>query len=291
MGDYGRITEHTVGVLLKEMVRRAIETIQASQFSFEVTEKETSYNVGRDFVTSADRAAQAIYMGMIRECLPGYGIIAEEDDLRVPCTLEGQKIWVTVDPLDGTRAFMRRQSQGIGTMVALVTEDEVISAYVGDVITREIYGYRPESPKAHRISRYSIGEELEVDEARPLARQYCLLHTEPGTFSKRAQRLFMSKDRAFGSFEITRGSVGIEFARLWKGEVGGILTLPGVVTPWDFCPLLGISRRLGFAFLAIRDDGLVRVEPPVIRDHHRLDDEFVIVHESRIEEISGSYHE
>ncbi len=291
MGDYGHITEHAVGVLLKEMVRRAIETIQAQQFGFEVTEKERKFGHGRDFVTSADRAAQAIYLGMIRECLPGYGIVAEEDDLRVPCTLDGKKIWVTVDPLDGTRAFMRRQSQGIGTMVALVTEDDVISAYVGDVITREIYGYRPESPRVHRISRYSIGVELEVDREKPLSRQYLLLHTEPGAFSKRAQRLFFSSERAFGSFEITRGSVGIEFARLWKGEVGGIMTLPGVVTPWDFCPLLGISRRLGFAFLAIRDDGLVRVEPPVIRDHHRLEDEFVIVHESRIEEIREAYDE
>lgn len=289
MGDYGGLTEHAVGVLLKEMVRRAIEAIQARQIHFEVAEKSTSYGSQQDIVTSADRAAQEIYLGMIRECLPGYGIIAEEDELREACTVEPRS-WLTVDPLDGTRAFVRRQSQGIGTMIALVRDSEVVSAYVGDVLTREIYGYRPESTSVHRIRRYSLGVRLSIDRARPISSQSLLLHTEPRRFSEHARSLFeVPATRAFGSFEITSGSVGLAFARLWKAEVGGILTMPGRITPWDFCPLLGISKKLGFVFLAVRSDGLVPVELPIIRDFYTLEDEHVVVHESRIEEICEVY--
>ena len=102
--NYGTLTPHAVGVVLKEMVRRAIETIQAQQFSFEVEEKQGPSGE-LDFVTSADLAAQEIYLRMIKECLPGCGVIAEEDGLRVPCERD-DKLWLTVDPLDGTRAFI-----------------------------------------------------------------------------------------------------------------------------------------------------------------------------------------
>src|SRR6185503_21353335 len=67
----------------------------------------------------------------------------------------------TVDPLDGTKAFIRRQSQGVGTMVALVDDGRVQSAYIGDVNTQEIYGFRPASSSVHRISEYETAERLE----------------------------------------------------------------------------------------------------------------------------------
>lgn len=285
MERFGGLTDHAVGVLLKEMVRRAIESIQAHQFSFEVTEKHNDFQAGIDFVTNADRAAQEIYVKMITECLPGFGIIAEEDNLRVESTLE-EPIWVTVDPLDGTKAFMRRQSHGIGTMVALVNQTDVLAAYVGDANTREIYGFRPGSTRVHRISRYSSGTRLEIDALRPLNMQHALLHDEPRDFSEPTQRLFLDPDsRLFHSFEITRGSVGLEFSRLWKGEVGGVFLRPGNKTPWDFNPVLGISRHMGFRFLAIREGGLQEVDIPVFRDIGYLADEIVVVHESRIHEV------
>ncbi|QED29071.1 inositol monophosphatase family protein [Microvenator marinus] len=283
MSEFGPLTSHALGVLLKEMVRRAIETIQAQQFTFEASEKTTSYGSGLDFVTTADHAAQAIYLRMVRECLPGYGIIAEEDELQVECAFS-PSLWITIDPLDGTRAFMRRQSHGIGTMVALISEHEVHAAYVGDVTTREIYGYRPGSPKVHRISQYSSGVELTVDPQRLLKRQYLLLHDDPASFSTESQRLFLTPaSRLFSSYEITRGSVGIEFSRLWKGEVGGILIRPGNITPWDFAPIIGISRRLGFVFVNLETKQVFEMEVP--RTTLEVNAEVIIVHESRVPEL------
>jgi len=282
MSDFGPLSSHAVGVLLKEMVRRAIETIQEQQFTFEASEKTTSYGEGLDFVTTADHAAQEIYLKMARECFPGYGIIAEEDELNVDCVLE-QRFWITIDPLDGTRAFMRRQSHGIGTMVAMISENEVHAAYIGDVTTREIYGYRPGSAKVHRISRFSSGHQLQIDAERTLSQQYLLLHDDPASFPPHAQTLFLNPARRlFKSYEVTRGSIGVEFSRLWKGEVGGILVHPGNVTPWDFAPILGISARLGFVFLSL--DRLEPFEFPIPRTTFNVDQELLVIHGSRLAE-------
>jgi fructose-1,6-bisphosphatase/inositol monophosphatase family enzyme len=284
--EFGHLSNHAVGVILREMVRLAIESIQAQRFDFDASEKSSPYRAGRDLVTSADLAAQAIYVHMIMECLPGVGIIAEEDNLRVPSTLP-KPLWITVDPLDGTQAFTRRQSHGIGTMISLVNDQEVLAAYVGDAITREIYGFRPGSAKVHRISRGYDTMRLEVEEDLSLNLQHALLHNEPREFSLEAQQLFLEPpQRIFKSFEITRGSIGMEFTRLWKGEVGGIFIRPGSTTPWDFNPIFGISRHMGFKFLQIAPDGLHEVEMPVLLSLGSLEHELLVVHQSRVHELS-----
>ncbi len=277
------LTPQAVGTLLKEMVRRAIEAIQAQQFTFEAEAKSTSYS-DRDIVTSADVAAQEIYLHLIETCLPGVGIIAEEEELRVPPS--GTDLYVTVDPLDGTRAFTRRQSHGVGTMVAMLRGNEVISAYVGDIMTREIYGYRPGSTRVHRVSQYNIGTVLEERSDRPLQSRYLLLRDEPQNFSAFAHELFFDPDsRIMRSFEITSGSVGIQFSRLWKDEIGAILMAPARVTPWDFNPVVGISRMLGYEFVEL-DEGRLRVcDVGAIYDFTTFPHEMLVVHRSRLPEL------
>ena len=77
----------------------------------------------------------------------------------------------------------------------------------------------------------------------------------------------------------------MEFTRLWKGEVGGIFIRPGATTPWDFNPIFGISRHMGFKFLRIGPDGLHEVDMPVLRDMGSLDHELLVVHQSRVHEV------
>ena len=38
-------------------------------------------------------------------------------------------------------------------------------------------------------------------------------------------------------------------ARLWKREVVALIMPPGWETPWDSNPVVGISKKLGYAFL------------------------------------------
>ena len=98
--DYGPLNGHSVGTLMKEAVRRAIVAIRAHRFTFEVRAKSTHDGVGADFVTTADQAAQRVFVTLLREWFPSYGIVAEEGQLSVLCTHPEHDLWFTVDPLD-----------------------------------------------------------------------------------------------------------------------------------------------------------------------------------------------
>lgn len=280
---FGNMTEHGVAIIMKEAVRRAIDVIRQERFVFEATAKEGYSGKMDDLVTSADKAAQEIHVRMLTECFPGFGVIGEEDNLNIPSQTQGHKLWFTVDPLDGTKAFGRRQSSGIGTMISLVCDNKVIAAYVGDVMTQEIFGFRPTSTVVHRISDNKIGEDLSADQKRPLSDQRILFRDLPTLYSKHAQDLLNYYHDA-GTAE---GSIGLSIARLWKGEVGGFVLRPNPNTPWDFCPILGITETMGFVFLKPLKKRktwqieIIKPSPEIVHtDHERL-----IVHISKLDEL------
>jgi fructose-1,6-bisphosphatase/inositol monophosphatase family enzyme len=266
---------HAIGIILKELVRRAMAVIRNERQVFEATAKRGHSGSMDDVFTSADTTAQAVYLKSLRECFPDHAIIAEEgsvaDTLATsvrPCA------FFTVDPLDGTKAFVRRQSHGVGTMLALVEQGQVTSAYIGDVNTHEIYGYRPGSRSVHRISEYETSEQL-THVSRPVAEQYALLRDPPEAYSPASRALLPS----FKSYEVEGGSIGIWLARLWKREVGVALLLPGVETPWDTAPIIGISKILGYRFYRPAASGWTSYEPVVVERTLRRDHDLLIIHE------------
>ncbi len=270
--NYGNTTPSMVGLAMKEMVRRAIREIRNQRFVFDASHK-ASLDDGSmtDLVTTADLAAQKIYLRVIKNCFPDYGVIAEEEELRVPCQAQNRNLCFTIDPLDGTKAFARRQSAGVGTMIALLDNRNVLSAYVGDVMTQEIYGFRPESHWVYRISEYDVAESLQKAEV-PIEKAYLLLRDQPKNYPPSLARMI---DR-FCGVDVEGGSIGISFARLWKREVEAILTGFYFATPWDSAPIIGISRKLGYRFAQIDPDGTIReieLQPPLEpakNDHYLL---------------------
>jgi fructose-1,6-bisphosphatase/inositol monophosphatase family enzyme len=282
----GEANPHVVGIVMKEMVRRAIGVIREQRFIFEHQAKE-GYGGKPDLVTSADRAAQQVYVRTIRECFPSWGIVAEEENLRIESRQAGIDVYFTVDPLDGTKAFARRQSHGIGTMISLVGGGTVVAAYVGDVMTQEIYGFRPGSPNVHRISEFEHAERLSIVETRPLSEQIVLLRTAPQNHVPIMQRV-AGRQGLFRDIEVGSGSIGTSMARLWKGEVGGVVLDSDYSTPWDVCPILGISKQLGFAFLKPSPDTttLLPYEFPVSKNVERTGGDVLVVHQSRTGELA-----
>jgi fructose-1,6-bisphosphatase/inositol monophosphatase family enzyme len=289
---YGAVNCHLIGIAMKEMVRRALEVIRDERFIFEAYAKQGLGGAMDDVVTSADAAAQRIYVRMMREQFPTFGILAEEDALRMECTdPELGDIYFTVDPLDGTRAYKRRQSHGIGTMIALVHDGEIIAAYIGDVMTREIYGFRPASDDVHRISEYGHAERLGISPTRPLAEQYLLLRKRPEEHSASMRRVIAPHHEGglCEDFEITGGSIGISMARLWKGEVGAAVVGSRHETPWDSTPVLGICHKLGFVF-AEADAATGRLVPRQLEAHKETkhgSHEWLVIHESRLPELDA----
>jgi fructose-1,6-bisphosphatase/inositol monophosphatase family enzyme len=277
--NLGVVNGHAVGRILKEAVRRASSVIRAERLTFEAHVKAGYSGSMDDVFTSADRAAQEVYLRTFQECFPGAGVIGEEASLDIPATAP-VTAYFTVDPLDGTKAFIRRQSHGIATMVALVDGGDVISAYVGDINADEVYGFRPGSAKVHRITRLDTFETLSAEGgSRGIGEIHALLRDPPERYGAEMRALLP----AFKSYEVMGSSIGTWAARLWKGEVDALMMhAAGFETPWDSTPVIGITSRLGYAFLR-PEDGVWRTykpEPPLkpyLRGHDTL-----VVHASRL---------
>lgn len=290
-----QLTEQAVGVILKELVGRAIRIIRAERFDFDREVKETPGKTD-DLVTSADKAAQAVYVKLLQECFPGFGIIGEEADpssgdktpLRIPCTIPGVDAYFTIDPLDGTKAFGRRQSHGIGTMIALVVDGSVVAAYVGDVMAREIYGYRPGSEKVHRISLDEHAEELVAQEV-DLKQSTILLASDPRRASAAIRLLTDPEAGLFEKIIVGGGSIGCTLARLWKGEVAAVQMEGWADTPRDLSPLIGICRKMGFWFLQPTEQNPLRWEParvePAAETHTRGYD-LLVIHKDNLHQLT-----
>lgn len=290
---FGEMNGHVVGRVMKEAVRRAMVVIQHERFAFEAHAKAGYSGNMDDVLTSADTKAQEIYLRTFEECFPDFGVIAEENALTIK-PKNGCKGYFTIDPLDGTKAFTRRQSHGVGTMISLVYDGEVVAAYIGDINTNEVYGYRPGSDKVYRITQLDNFEELVYEQEGPLSASYALLRDPP-------DRVYMSASTnllpLFKNYEVGGGSIGIWAARLWKGEVRALLIPRGFETPWDSTPVYGISKKLGFRSLMpakVSQFGAEfyewrAFEPELLTTPGRRDHDVLIIHRSDIPERLESY--
>jgi hypothetical protein len=282
-----------IGIIMKEVVRRALVAIRSELHVMEIRGKLDYDGQAGDVVTTCDEVAQAIYVKVLTECFPKFGIIAEEDSLRVACTLEGVDAYFTIDAVDGTKALTRLQSKGIGTMLSLVVDGQVIAAFIGDVMTKEVYGYRPiddgEVVKVYRISEFEVAKILEINAALQLADQYVLLRERPTDYSPLVQKIIRrpADGGLFKNIQIEGGSIGITMAQLWKSEVGGVILRPAYETPWDSSPIDGISQQMEFHTYSISPDGQVkRIVPVPPKKVLRREDELLIIHQSRRAELA-----
>ena len=290
--DFGMVTGRLVGIAMKEAIRRAIGKVHALKMSLEVNEKETT-GKKKDFVTSADIAAQEVYVDML-SCFPDYGIVAEEHNL-MTAPNKDCRLYFSIDPVDGTKALIREQSHGIGTMLALAEfvsgRGKVLAAFVGDVMTHEVYGFSPGSEHVHRVSKYETPQRLTAKK-RPLAEQYILLRDAPDDYSPFVQTLVRRHQHGgcCENIEVSGGSIGLAFARLWKGEIGGLLLQPGSEKPWDIWPVIGICEKMGFVFLAHREQKWMPFSPQVLTEDVHWDFETLVVHMHNVHEIGAWEH-
>lgn len=297
---FGPMNGHLIGAGVREVVIRANQLIFAKWNSFKEEQKEDRPDGREDFVTDADKEAQKLYVKLLRERYPLFGIVAEEADLSIPCTHPHLNIFFTVDPLDGTKAYIRRQSDSIGTMISLCCNGVVICAYIGDCNTGEIYGYRPGSNLVHRIRRNGDTSVLSINEDKMLSTRYVMLRDFPREYSDHVQKMVRKvvDGGIFSGGDARGGSIGVTMARLWKDEIGAVILhgTAGVAdnpdhgdTPWDTMPVMGISQKLGFLFREIDAETGVLV-PWRIKVSNKKQfnpNEVFIFHKSRLAEVDA----
>ncbi len=274
---YG-LNGHVLGIILKDMARRAHRTITKELGVFTQKAKVNEHKA-EDVVTSADYAAQKEIVRVIKECLPFAGIVAEEDLRKEPT--RKRKFYVTIDPVDGTKAFARKQSDGIGCLISYVLDGDIIGALVMDIMTGEIYYYRPGSKKVHRLSpaRHEILKHASKDKKR------VLLYDDPRIYSDIVQACTHPQGGFFASVDVSNGSIGTNLAKLWKGEVQAVILKPAFSQPWDYAPVVGISHMLGYRFYEITSEGLTLCELYEGKIDFRCQDvgEIVCIHENDVE--------
>ena len=250
-----------LGMFMRLAVEGGITIIQAEAAAYESKPKVHYDGIGGDLVTSADLKAQAHYQNQVLEHFPEFPVVGEEDQIQK--TISGKRF--TCDPLDGTKAFDRKQSTGTATMFAFADGDTVPAVCIGDTNTREIYQYAPDLDPVR--TRFGFTTFLSTEWLRPLEKQYVLLRHPLDTFPKNIQKMVRAeRGGIFKDMEVTSGSIGITVARLWKQEVATVILEASFETPWDTTPLIGMNRELGIECIAVNpttgEAQVTEMQPP-----------------------------
>lgn len=263
--NYGKVTAPVIGAVVRDRITRAMRQIWELRNSAEIHAKTVDYKKDKnDIYTDADVAVQESLIAGLSECFPEYGIIAEEGQYNKKWSSPDCHMWFTIDSLDGTKAYARKQSFGFGPMIALVKDGRVIGAWVGDVMSWELYYFRPESPKVHRLNILRPDQELLIaDGIRKLSDSYILFRDSILEMPEYMKPLYLSSSLGgiFKSLEILGGGIGSGMARLWKGEVAAYVINAGAQKPWDYMPVIGMNEKLGFLHLTCSPGGVVPIDP------------------------------
>jgi fructose-1,6-bisphosphatase/inositol monophosphatase family enzyme len=291
--NFGPMNGEVVNDALKVMVYRVMDLIRSERFTFEVFPKVGYSGKMDDVVTSTDIKGQRLYNEWITKRFPFFGVVGEEDELQIPCSLEDQDIWIALDPIDGTRAFVRKEPFGVSTMLALVVNGEVVGAYIGDAFTGELFYTRPGSSKVHALTPDRSQTIHRLLLAPPtnetLSEKYLILREHPTDYSPLAQKLAnpLKHNGLFKNVEISSGSIGLNFARVWGATCGGILMRPGTKTPWDTLPVLGICNKLGYVWFRILDEtNTIEAHTPLVlpRPYYQPH-ETLVIHQNKVEDL------
>lgn len=277
------VVREAIKVIRKERTRQVVKANPKLGYSGEMD----------DVFTSADIGAQEVYARILRELFPDYGIIAEESGLYIKCSPSlDEDVYFTIDPLDGTKAFIRSQPYGIGTMISLVRGNDVVATCIGDVLTQDIYSQPPEDNCAWRIDMEDQRQPLQPEIIRPLSKQFALVRGFAKDYSTLLERMFElpANGGLCQSAQPAHGSIGLSMARLWSGEFGLALQPDADETPWDATPIIGINKRLDILQLQQSESGYFISVPYQLTKVVGRQRETIYVHRHHLEELMRWQH-
>lgn len=289
---------------MQGMVEEAIRIIQGTAHNVSQTKKlgyaQIDGDEPDDYATEGDFAAQNMYKTAIQDdpLCAGFGIVGEEG-LNVPCTHATEMIHFIIDPVDGTKAYWRKQSHGVGTMIAFVVNDVVLAVYIGNINTGEIYGYARNPDVLDEFvvppTRIRFGKHSKLKAAEQcLGKQYLHAREAPHKIIELVSLMVGNgAGQLFKDLTVDGGSIGICVARLWAGEVGAIAMKTAThETPWDRAPIIGFNHALGYVTFRAETDLVLRelVQKPSLKvlknDTATGNAMDLIIHKSKLPELA-----
>lgn len=173
---------------------------------------ETSYEVrlksGGDPLTEADLTADRLIRERLTSSFPTYGWISEEQDCHDDMS-EGRPVWV-VDPLDGTREFVRGIPE-FATSIALLTDGGPVVAVCNNPAKGRLITAIRGAAQADRIAR-RVTDTIDLQRALILASR---TETARGLWDDFAGRFAV----------LATGSVAYKMALVAAGEADATFSL------------------------------------------------------------------
>jgi 3'(2'), 5'-bisphosphate nucleotidase len=206
----------------------AILRIYATDFSVD-------YKSKRDPVTEADRLASRVIVDGLRREFPDDMVVSEEEPTE-PLASIPARVWY-VDPLDGTREFVKRNGE-FAVMIGLAVDGRPSLGVVLRPVTAELFSG-------------IVGQEawLETEGTKSLLR--VSNETDPfrlrlATSRSHRHRLTERLRRRLGITEEYRvGSVGIKVGMLVTRQADIYLEPSSMTKAWDSCAPEAILRSAG----------------------------------------------
>lgn len=192
------------------------------------TEFVVDYKQPRDPVTSADRRANELICQRLAEAFPGWPVVAEESDPQTFERFREHERVFFVDPLDGTREFVKRNGE-FAVMIGLLERDRpsvgVIHAPARGVCVTGIVGEGAGlTTEAGEKSEIRVSAQDVLSEARVVASR-----------SHRSQLL--EQALAFLGVKSLEqlGSAGLKCAEVGRGLAEAYLAPGRAGHRWDVC--------------------------------------------------------
>ena len=124
----------------KELEVCKVAAVEAGRAILEIyndaKDMQVEYKEGNMPLTVADKAANAVIVSCLREQFPSYAILSEEEKDHLS-RLENDLCFV-VDPLDGTKEFIKRNGQ-FTVNIALAYQHRVVMGVIYVPVTGELY--------------------------------------------------------------------------------------------------------------------------------------------------------
>jgi len=236
------VTERLLPVVL-EIAKAAaalIQTVYATAF-------EVDFKAPRDPVTEADRRANELICARLREAFPGIPVVAEESDPSTFADYRQAERAFFVDPLDGTREFVKRNGEFV-VMIGLLdrgrpTHGVIHAPATGTSWLGELGG------DVRRLDADGNEAPLRVSETAALADARVL-----STRSHRSPAL----ERALAALGARRldalGSAGLKCVEVACGAADAYVAPARAGSRWDVCAGEAIVHAAGGRFTDAHGD-------------------------------------
>lgn len=97
-------------------------------------------------LSNIDIKVEDLIFGYFNDDMPYIGAVAEEGLNFDPTPVEGVEWRLVLDPIDGSKYYLRDDGMNVCIMASLLRNRTVVATYIVDIATQEVIGFGPSSP-------------------------------------------------------------------------------------------------------------------------------------------------